>query len=487
MATTLTPPAEAGAPTPTRKPRYYLKTFGCQMNVADSAGFADVLEARGFEPTGDPADADIALVNTCTIREKAEEKAYTFLGQLESLSRRRSRKQGAPLRVALVGCLTHQVEDSIRSRFPSIAFTLRPDQADSFEARLTEVFPEAFRSPLGNEFEADGEYFREITGRLAHGTYAPGDRHRFVNVMRGCEKMCTFCIVPMARGANFSYPVELIRTQVERYAFWEGAKVITLLGQSILDYGKDRPVKEGVTPNPRGDQHFRELVVELATLYPSIWFKFLTSHPHDLTRETIDAFAGLPNVSKYFHLPLQAGDNTVLKRMARRYSVGQYEEIAGYLRERIPGARLSTDLICGFVGETEEQFQNTIAACERIRFEKAYTFYYTARPGTYADGHWPDTLSEGEKKERLQRLIEVTNAITLERHRALEGRILPVLVEGAAQREEGMVVGRSKEEDVVVFPGDIDTLMGKIVDVRIVKGNLRVLVGEAVNPVPSST
>lgn len=479
MATTLTLPIEAGDAPAVRKPRYYLKTFGCQMNVADSAGFADVLEARGFEPTGDPADADIALVNTCTVREKAEEKAYAFLGILDALSRKRPRHSGGKLRVALVGCLTHQVEDSIKARFPSIAFTLRPDQADTFEERLTQIFPEAFRSPLGNEYESEGDYFKEVTGRLAHGTYQAGDKHRFVNIMRGCEKMCTFCIVPMARGANYSYPVELIRTQIERYAFWEGAKVITLLGQSILDYGKDRPVKEGVVPNPRGDQHFRELIVELATLYPSIWFKFLTSHPHDLTRETIDAIAELPNVSKYFHLPLQAGDNEVLRRMARRYSVEQYAEMAGYLRERIPEARLSTDLICGFVGETEAQFQRTIEACERLQFDKAYTFYYTARPGTYADGHWPDTLSDDEKKERLNRLIAITNTITVEKHRAMAGHVFPVIVEGAATREAGMVVARSKEEDVVVFPGDIAELMGQKVEVRIIKGNLRVLVAEA--------
>ncbi|MEO7993786.1 MAG: tRNA (N6-isopentenyl adenosine(37)-C2)-methylthiotransferase MiaB [bacterium] len=470
------PPA---APETARKPRYYLKTFGCQMNIADSANMADVLEARGFEPTGDAHDADLALVNTCTVREKAEEKAYAFLGTLEAMAKARNRKREAPLRVGLVGCLTHQVETSIRERFPSIVITLRPDQMDRFDAELATLYPGQARIEVAPEFAGDGDYLAAVTGKLIHGTYLPGDRARFVNIMRGCEKMCTFCIVPMARGANFSYPVEQIRGQIERAAQWEGARVITLLGQSILDYGKDRPVREGVVPNPRGDQHFRELVVELATLYPAIWFKFLTSHPHDLTRETVEAIAGLPNVSKYFHLPMQAGDNGVLKRMGRRYSVEQYEEKAAWIRELIPNARLSTDLIVGFVGETEAQFEQTIAACERIRFEKAYTFYYTARPGTHAWNEWPDTLTEDAKKERLQRLIEVTNTITLAAHRSLIGSTQTVLADGPA-REEGMVIGRSKEEDMVVFPGDGEALRGQFIPVRIAAGNLRTLRGDRV-------
>lgn len=460
-----------------RARRYHLKTFGCQMNLADSAGMADVLEARGFEPTGDPKDADLVLVNTCTVREKAEEKAFSYLGQLDSLARRRASRKRPPLHVGLVGCLTNQVRDSIQARFPSIAFALSPDGIEAFDAELVRLWPDAHRVEVASEFAADGAYLTEITGRAVHGVYAQGDRHRFVNVMRGCEKMCTFCIVPFARGGNFSYPIEQIRGQIERYLMQDGAKVITLLGQSILDYGKDRPVREGGTPQTRGDHHFRELLVEVATCYPNTWFKFLTSHPHDLTRETVDAIAELPNVTRYFHLPLQAGDNEVLRRMGRRYSYEQYREKIGWIREAMPDARISTDLITGFVGETEAQFERTLAACEELQFDKAFTFYYTTRPGTYADDHWPDTLTEGEKKERLARLIEVCNGITLTKHRSLVGTRMPVLVEGAAQREAGQVVGRSKEEDVVVFAGEIGALLGRVVEVSITGGNLRTLTG----------
>jgi len=461
-----------------RAKRFHLRTFGCQMNLADSAGMVDILEARGFEPTGDPDDADLVLVNTCTVREKAEEKAYSYLGQLDFLARRRATKRLGKLHVGLVGCLTNQVRDSIQARFPSIAFALSPDEMDAFDGQVARLWPEAHRIEVTPEFAADGEYLNEVTGRMVHGVYASGDRNRFVNIMRGCEKMCTFCIVPFARGANVSYPIEQIRGQIERYLMWDGAKVITLLGQSILDYGKDRPVREGIVPVTRGDHHFRELLVEVASLYPSTWFKFLTSHPHDLTRDTIDAIAQLPNVTRYFHLPMQAGDNEVLRRMGRRYSVEQYEEKIAWIREAIPDARISTDLIVGFVGESEAQFQRTLDACERIRFDKAFTFYYTTRPGTYADDHWPDTLDEEAKKERLMRLIEVTNTITRQKHESLIGATMEVLVEGPAQREADHVVARSKEEDVVVFPGDIEALRGRLATVRITGGNLRTLTGE---------
>lgn len=473
-------PAASAAPVPLeRKRRYFLKTFGCQMNLADSAGMAETLESRGFEPTGDPRDADLVLVNTCTVREKAEEKAYSYLGQLDALARRRGQR-GTALHVGLVGCLTNQVRDSIQARFPSIAFALSPDEMERFDTQLLHLWPDAHQVALPSEYAGDGEYLTEVTGRAVQGVYAKGDRHRFVNVMRGCETMCTFCIVPFARGANFSYPIEQIRGQIERHLMWDGAKVITLLGQSILDYGKDRPVREGVTPQARGDHHFRDLITEVAACYPSTWFKFLTSHPHDLTRETIEAIAALPNVTRYFHLPLQAGDNAVLKRMGRRYTLEQYAEKIAWIRAAMPEARISTDLIVGFVGETEVQFQRTIDACEELEFDKAFTFYYTARPGTWAHDHWPDTLSEEEKKERLARLIEVTNTITLRKHRGLAGSQMEVLVEGAAQREPGMVMGRSKEEDVVVFPGEAAALQGQVVTVQITSGHLRTLAGERV-------
>jgi tRNA-2-methylthio-N6-dimethylallyladenosine synthase len=436
------------------------------MNLADSDNFARSFHKFGFEKAESPETSDIVLINTCVVRAKAEDKAISYLGEIECL-----RKKNPNLRVILAGCLAPLADQrELKRRFPSILFTIRPDRIEEFESILSEhldALTPAAVVESETRVEEIGDDILEMVGSSFHA---------FVNVMRGCEQHCTFCIVPKTRGKNASRPSEEIIEEIQ-WRISEGAKAITLLGQSILDYGKDWQSEKSIR-SVKGDDLFRELLDKISAAFPDTWIKFLTSHPKDFTFETVNLIASRSNISRFLHLPVQSGDDEILKRMNRGHDRQYYLNLIDYIYQKIPDVRLSTDIIVGFPGEDLSAFENTMDLLKKSRFFKVFTFQYSTRPNTPAE-KFKDDLPFEEKRKRLNQLIDLVNQITIERHRELVGEVLDVMVEGESKGIEGYLLGRSLGEDMVIFKDSGLVNPGDIVKVRILEGRQRTLVGES--------
>ncbi len=430
--------------------KYHIKTFGCQMNVADSREYRLVLETLGMTCIKGEYDSDLLLVNTCSVRAKAEDKLVSYLGAAQVAA------EGNPeLKVALVGCTATLIGKELMRRFPVIKLILPATEMDLLAERVLEVIPGL--SPMS----------REIAGSIA-------DRERFerfVTVMRGCEMFCSYCVVPYARGKVRSLPLTGIIKQCDD-AVADGCKVITLLGQNVMAYGRN-PVDVTDTPDS-----FAALLGEVARRYPDQWIKFLTSHPRDVTTELIDLIAATPNISRHFHLPVQSGDDGVLKAMNRGYTSTQYRGLIAGIRTRIPEPRISTDIIVGFPTEDESAFENTLNLAQELEFDQMFTFQYSPRSGTAAYD-WEDVVGFERKRERLRQLIDIQNEIVLEKHRALVGMKIPVVVYGSTNRDPNMLSTVSRESHMVIIP-NTGIKPGTSVEVEITKGLQRTLQGRLI-------
>ena len=461
----MTVPAEKNSSKPIT---YFVKTFGCQMNVADSLCYATTLESLGCIPADSDISADILVVNTCSVRAKAEEKAISYIGAMAH-ERPAFRKtsvihQGG---IAFVGCMASVRGDEIRARFPEVKVILPATEIDRFESIILSVFPEL---DIASRYEA-------------HPVLRPEERfERFLPIVRGCANRCSYCIVPYARGSEISsrHPDEIFR-EIDNLIN-QGIKSITLLGQNVCAYGTDitdewQDFKSGYA--------FHDLLSDIRKRFESadVWFKFLTSHPRDFSEDLTEAIASSECFSKGFHLPLQAGDDEILRRMARGYTSDGYRNLINRIRSTIPTMRLTTDLIVGFPGEDETAFEHTLDMVREIGFDSAFTFLYSPRAGTPAE-KWADPVPRDEKKRRLQILIELQNEIALERARKHIGEERTVLVEGPATSPsspgKGFVAGRTREGEVVIFPGDIIEA-GKFILARITGAHLRSFSAERIS------
>jgi len=456
---------------------YFIRTFGCQMNVADSLDYARVLEDLGCVRGEDDISSDILVINTCSVRAKAEEKAISYVGAVSRERRERRQRTGERERggIAFVGCMATVRGEEIRRRFHEVRLILPAKELRSFEDRLIEVWPELVGTRAGIE---------------ALPLLRPEERfERFVPIVRGCVCKCTYCIVPTARGDRIESraPSEILR-EVERLID-AGVKSITFLGQNVCSYGteigaasSDVPVAWRDIPAGYG---FAELLADIRNRFSSadVWFKFLTTHPRDVTDGLMEVIASDPAFSRHFHLPLQAGDDEVLRRMGRGYSSEDYLSLIDRIRAKIPDMRLTTDLIVGFPGEDERAFENTLAMVRRTGFDAAFTFLYSPRAGTPAE-KWADPIPREEKRRRLQELIAVQNQITIERARRKVGDERDVFVEGpatgASVRGSGMVAGRTREEEVVALPGDEEDY-GRRVRARLKEALLRSFIGDRID------
>jgi len=416
------------------------------MNVADSREYKLALEGYSFTPSETPFDTDLLIVNTCSVRAKAEEKLVSFLGAAEAAIATNPR-----LKVGLVGCTATLKGDELRRRFPAIKFILPATDVEGFAVRLLEQFPGL--SP----FALEGQPSVDEQERF----------ERFITVMRGCDSFCAYCVVPYARGPVRSLPLGDIFARCDA-AVEAGCKVITLLGQNVMAYGRNA-VDAANTP-----VSFLELLREIAERYPDTWIKFLTSHPRDVTRELVDFIARNPNISRHFHLPIQSGDDRVLSDMNRGYTSTDYRGLIEYIREKIPDSRISTDMIAGFPTEDDEAFQNTLTLARELGFEQMFTFQYSPRQGTAA-AKWEDPVPFEEKRKRLEKLIELQNEIVRKKHHALIGKRMPALVYGVAEKVKG-VAAVSRESHVIIL-ADADIKPGTIVDVEITEGLQRTLRG----------
>lgn len=427
-------------------PRYKILTWGCQMNEEDSEQMSLYLQERGYEPADTVEDADVVLLNTCSVRRKPEEKVLSTLGNLRKLKQRKPH-----MVIGVCGCMAQLRADEIRQKAPHVDMIIGTAHVAQVGALVEEVMQKrrlAMRLELP---ERKGAIVTDIPDRKV-------DRQpklkAFVPIQYGCDKFCTFCIVPTTRGRERSRPTADIIQEIQRLAE-RGTKEVTLLGQTVNSYGKN--LLEGRVPFAR--------LLKLVNDIPGIErIRYTSPYPRDFRDDLINAIAELPKVMEHVHFPLQSGDNEVLKAMRRLYTVEQFEEIVHKLRERVPGIAITTDIIVGFPGETDEQFQNTLTVVERVRFDGAFMFAYSPRPGTPA-AEMENQIPRAVKQERLQRLIELQNRITCEINSSQVGRVFEVLVEGPSQKDPTKLAGFTRENKMMHFVGPRE-LIGQIVKVR---------------------
>lgn len=440
--------------------RYHITTFGCQMNKADSERMAGILEDMGFEWSEDPNDANLILYNTCTIRDNAEHKVYSYLG------RQAKRKHEEPeLTLIVAGCVAQQEGEALLRRVPEIDLVMGPQHANRLQDLLQQVFE-------GNQLVATEpvHIIEDITQPRRDSTVTA-----WVNAIYGCNERCTYCVVPNVRGIEQSRTPAAIRAEMEELGR-QGYKEVTLLGQNIDAYGRDLP---GVTPSGRHQHTLTDLLYYVHDVAGIDRIRFATSHPRYFTERLIEACAKLPKVCEHFHIPFQSGDNEILKAMARGYTQEKYRRIIDTIRHYIPDASISADAIVGFPGETEAQFENTLKLVEDIGFDLLNTAAYSPRPGTPA-ALWENQLSEEVKADRLQRLNHLVGLKAAERSQRYFDRVEEVLVEDQNPKDPNQVMGRTRGNRLTFFNGDITELKGQLVKVKITEVRPFSLTGERI-------
>ncbi|UZQ55083.1 tRNA (N6-isopentenyl adenosine(37)-C2)-methylthiotransferase MiaB [Trichothermofontia sichuanensis B231] len=440
--------------------RYHITTFGCQMNKADSERMAGILEAMGYTWADTPDEAKLILYNTCTIRDNAEQKVYSYLG------RQAKRKQEEPdLTLIVAGCVAQQEGEALLRRVPEVDLVMGPQYANRLQDLLEQV-------AQGNQVVATEPIaiIEDITKPRRDSTVTA-----WVNVIYGCNERCTYCVVPGVRGVEQSRTPEAIRAEMEHLG-QQGYKEVTLLGQNIDAYGRDLP---GVTPEGRHQYTLTDLLYYVHDVPGIERIRFATSHPRYFTERLIRACAELPKVCEHFHIPFQSGDNDILKAMARGYTQEKYRRIIDLIRHYLPDAAISADAIVGFPGETEAQFENTLKLVDDIGFDQLNTAAYSPRPGTPA-AQWPNQIPDEVKADRLQRLNHLVATKAAERSQRYQGQIVEVLVEDANPKDPRQVMGRNRRNRLTFFTGDIATLRGQIVPVQITEARAFSLSGQAV-------
>jgi tRNA-2-methylthio-N6-dimethylallyladenosine synthase len=421
--------------------KLHLITYGCQMNEYDSERVAGLLKIHQYELTDRPDEADLILLNTCSIREKAEDKVFSQLGALKHLKRTRP-----DLVIGVMGCMAQLQQGKIQERAPYVDLVFGSPAI----ARVGELVA---RVKAGRHHVLEtGE------GPLVKITAKPETASRlkaFVTVMEGCDKHCTFCVVPTTRGRERSHSPASIVAEIRELAA-SGCKEVTLLGQTVNAYGHD------LTP-PTDLAALLELVNEVDGIER---IRFTTSNPYNLTDRLIRAIRDLPKVVEYLHLPLQSGSDRLLSRMNRGYTRARYLELIADLRAAVPDIALSTDLIVGFPGETDEDFAQTMDMVERVGYDNVFAFRYSRRPGTPA-AEMPDQVSDHVKARRNTEILEVAGRVAAERSGRLAGRLMPVLVDGTSKKDARDATGRTRCNRVVNFDGGGRDLLGRVVPVRI--------------------
>ncbi|MFH1569109.1 MAG: tRNA (N6-isopentenyl adenosine(37)-C2)-methylthiotransferase MiaB [Gemmatimonadota bacterium] len=444
-------PGQATAPATHRSA--YIETYGCQMNAADSELVAAVLAGAGYRIVDRPEAADVVLLNTCAVRENAESRV---LGRAAQLSGLRAGNPG--LTLGILGCMAQRLAAELPTRAPYVDLVAGPD---SYQ-RLPAILAQPGAEPLLDVRLSRTENYVGISPVRRQGTNA------WVTIIRGCDKFCTFCIVPYVRGRERSVPAAEVVRQVEQIAA-AGYPEVTLLGQTVNSYDD-------------GEVGFAELLRRVAAVEGIARVRFTSPYPRDFGDATIEAMATIPEVCPALHLPVQSGSEDQLLAMRRGYTVGQYRDLVRRLRAAIPDLAVTTDIIVGFCGETEADFDRTLALMEELRFEAAFMFRYSQRSGTHAARHLADDVPEATKIARLERVIELQEGISLEKNRDLVGRQVEVLVEGPSRRRdeagEPTWYGRSAHFKVTVFPEE--AAAGALVRVAVDQASSHTLFGHLV-------
>ena len=431
--------------------KLYIETYGCQMNVADSEVVASVMQMAGYETTEVIDESDAVFLNTCSVRDNAEQKIYHRLDALDAMRRKH------PMIIGVLGCMAERVKDDLLENH-HCDLVAGPDAYLSLPDLIAQA--ETGHKAINIELSTS-ETYKDVVPQRLHGAKISG----FVSIMRGCNNFCHYCIVPYTRGRERSRDVESILREV-RDLRDRGFKEVTLLGQNVNSYHFE-------------DIDFPNLLRRVAEEVPTMRVRFTTSHPKDMSDETLHVIADVPNVCKHIHLPVQSGSDRILKLMNRKYTREWYLDRVAAIRRIVPDCGLSTDIFVGYHSETEEDHQLSLSLMREVGYDSAYMFKYSERPGTYASKHLPDDVPEKEKIRRLNELIALQTELSAQQNKKDEGKEFDVLVEGFSKRSREQLCGRTEQNKMVVFDKGHHHI-GEIVRVKITNSTSATLFGEEV-------
>ncbi len=432
-----------------KKMKFHIRTFGCQMNENDSERIAGILKAEGAKPSASPEESDLIIINTCAVRKKSEEKLYSYLGRMASIKKRKN------VVVGVVGCVAQLYKSELLERKPFVDFIIGPDNYNTLSDIVRSDHGEKIISTSWSQTFHDfppEKIFRK--SRVS----------AYVTVMEGCDNFCSYCIVPYTRGREKFRPMNAIIHEV-RDLTREGYKEIQLLGQNVNSYR-----------DPESGRSFSFLLKEADRVNGVEWIRFITSHPKDFSRDIAEAMSGAKKVCHQLHLPVQAGSSSVLKRMNRGYTRDKYLDIISMLRNLMPDISLSTDIIVGYPGETEEEFQETLSVLDEVRFTNIFSFRYSPRPHTAASKQ-KDSVPFEEKKKRLIQVQALQKEIQVQFNKSLVGKTMKVLCLGKSKKDPQVYSGRNEGYQVVNFKSSED-FIGRFADVRITSCGPYSLIGE---------
>jgi tRNA-2-methylthio-N6-dimethylallyladenosine synthase len=435
--------------------KIYVQTYGCQMNEHDSSRMIRLMRAVDYTPTEDIGEADLIIYNTCSVRDKAEQKVYSALGRLRELKQKKK-----DLIIGVAGCVAQQEKETLLRRVPHLDIVVGTQNIHKLPQMVRDV-QLAGRRDVQTAFYHQPFYLETSEGRIEiDGPKA------YVPIMQGCDKVCSFCIVPYVRGRETSRPHEAILSEIRRLAR-RGIKEVMLLGQNVNSYGK----------NTSGELTFPELLHRINDIEGLERIRFTTSHPQDLSPELIEAYRKLDKLCEHLHLPAQSGSDSVLRRMRRGYDSGEYIERIQRLRDRCPEVAVTTDIIVGFPGETEAEFAATLELLLQMEYDDLYSFEYSPRPHTTAARLYSDDVPAGIKRERLTKVQGLQGEISLRKNRGKIGSSEEVLVEGRSKLSEERMMGRTRTHRIVNFDGG-EEYRGELMQVRITGATAKSLLGE---------
>ncbi len=424
------------------KKKLYIETYGCQMNVADSEIVANILTQNNYQITDNYKNADIILINTCAVRESAENRVFGRLGLFKNL-----KQKNKNIKVGLIGCIAQRLKSKLLDKFEVLDFVAGPDSYKQL--------PEIINKSQKGERPLDVILSKKETYDDIKPLHFIGNKiSAFVSISRGCNNMCSFCIVPFTRGRERSRNPQNILNEINDIKN-EGFKEVTLLGQNVDKYNWNN-----------GELKFAGLLEKVAINFPALRVRFATSYPQDMTDDVLHIIANHSNVCKYIHLPVQSGSNTVLKRMRRGYTRQWYLNRIEAIKKIIPDCSISTDLITGFCGETEQEHNQTINLMKKVKFDYSYMFKYSERPNTYAARNLKDDVPEKIKSKRLTEIIELQNKLSYQSNKNDIGKTFEIIVEGTSKKSDKQIIGRNSQNKVIIFSGE-KNLIGEKVSVKV--------------------
>ena len=452
-----------------KKKSLYIETYGCQMNFADSEVVASILKKDGYQLTDKPKDANLVLLNTCSIRDKAEQ---TVRNKLKNFNSRK--KENKNLKVGLLGCMAERLKEKLLDEEKIVDLVVGPDSYKDLPNLLDEV---EHNQRAVNVILSKSETYGDISPVRIHNNGV----NAFVSITRGCDNMCTFCVVPFTRGRERSRNPDSILREINELNE-KGYKEVTLLGQNVDSYlwyggGPKKDFKKASEEQKLSAKRFSNLLDLVASSFPKIRIRFSTSNPQDMTVDVIETMAKYDNICNYIHLPIQSGSDKILKKMNRLHTRQEYLDLIRKIRKIIPNCGISHDMITGFPTETERDHQETLSLMEEVKYDFGYMFAYSERPGTYAARHFKDDISPKLKQRRLEEIITLQQKHSFERNKRFINRECPVLIDKSSKKSNEYWSGRTSENNVVVFP-KYDFTLGDIVNVKVQDCTTATLIGD---------